>query len=86
MEHTPKTPVASTAYRALQEWCAQVVKVFWFNHTVNVNSLCQYVVQVGAQAQLGLIPGAEHDVFEAEAVLNHKLIGQPSGIHYLVHW
>ena len=42
--------------------------------------------QAGAPAQPGPIPGAAHDVYEAEAVLNHKLIGQSRRVHYLVHW
>ena len=33
-----------------------------------------------------LIPGAAHDIYEAEAVLNHKLIGPSRRVHYLVHW
>ena len=62
------------------------VKLFWFDPTVNVDSLRPYVVQEGAQAQPGQIPGAAHDVYEAEAVLNHKLIGPSRRVHYLVHW
>ena len=27
-----------------------------------------------------------HNVYTAEAVLNHKLIGLSSRVHYLVHW
>jgi len=42
--------------------------------------------QAGAPAQQGPIPGAAHDVYEAEAVLNHKLIGPSRRVHYLVHW
>ena len=44
------------------------------NPTVNVDSLCQHVVQVGALAQQGQIQGAAHDVYKAETVLNYKLI------------
>ena len=64
----------------------KVAKRFWFDPTVNVDSLRPYVVQAGALAQPVPIPGAAHDVYEAEAVLNHKLIEQSSSVHYLVHW
>ena len=49
----------------------KVAKLFQFDPTVNVDCLCPYVVLVGAPAQPGPIPGAAHDVYEAEAVLNH---------------
>ena len=64
----------------------KVAKRFWFDPTVNVDRLRPYVVQAGALAQPGPIPGAAHDVYTAEAVLNHKLIGPSRRVHYLVHW
>ena len=64
----------------------KVAKLFRFNPTVNVDSLLPYVVLAGAQAQPGQILGAAHKVYETEAVLNHKLIGLSSRVHYLVHW
>ena len=53
----------------------KAAKKFWFDPTVNVDCLCPYIEQAGAPAQPGLIPGAEHKVYKAEAVLNHKLMG-----------
>ena len=50
------------------------------------DSLRQYMELAGAQAQPGLIQGAAHDVYEAEAVLNHKLIWPSRSLHYLVDW
>ena len=64
----------------------KVAKRFRFDPTVNVDRLRPYVVRAGAPAQPGPIPGAAHDVYEAEAVLNHKLIGPSRRVHYLVHW
>ena len=64
----------------------KVVKLFWFDPTVNLFSLRPYMVLEGAPAQPGPIPGAVHDVYKAEVVLNHKLIGQSRCVHYLVHW
>ena len=71
---------------ALNAYLLKVVKLFRFYPTVNVDSLRLYMVLAGAPAQPGPIPGAAHDVYEAEAVLNHKLIGQSRSVHYLVHW
>ena len=64
----------------------KVAKRFLFNPTVNVDCLLPYMVIAGAQAQQGPILGAAHDVYEAEAVLNHKFIGQSRSVHYLIHW
>ena len=64
----------------------KVAKLFWFNPTVNLFRLRPYMVLEGAPAQPGPIPGAVHDVYKAEVVLNHKLIGQSRCVHYSVHW
>ena len=66
--------------------CSKWRKLFLFDPTVNVDCLRPYVARAGAPAQQGPIPGAAHDVYEAEAVLNHKLMGQSDRVHYLVHW
>ena len=64
----------------------KVAKLFLFDPTVNVDCLRQYMVLAGAPAQPGPIQEAAHDVYEAEAVLNHKLIEPSRCVHYLVHW
>ena len=64
----------------------KVAKRFRFDPTVNVDRLRPYVVRAGAPTQPGPIPGAAHDVYEAEAVLNHKQVGPSRRLHYLVHW
>ena len=40
----------------------------------------------GSPGSLGLIQGAERNIYKAEAVLNHQLVGSSSHMHYLVHW
>ena len=55
-------------------------KRFRFDPTVNVDRLRPYVVRAGAPAQPGPIPGAAHDVYEAEsqahrAVSSRTLLG-----------
>ena len=64
----------------------KVAKRFRFDPTVNVDRLRPYVVLARAPAQPGPIPGAAHDVYEAKAVLNHKLIRLSRCVHFLVHW
>ena len=53
----------------------KVAKRFWFNPTFNVDRLRPYGVRTGDPAPPGPLPGAAHDMYEVEAVLNHKLVG-----------
>ena len=66
----------------------KATKRFRFDTTVNVDRLRPYVVRAGAlsPAPSEPLPGAAHDVYEAEAVLNHKFVGPSGHVRYLVHW
>ena len=75
-------PFKVTKEAAPNAYLLKVAKGFRLDPTVNVDRLRPYVARAGAQAQPGPIPGAAHDVYEAEAVLNHKLMGQSRRVHY----
>ena len=81
-----KGPFKVIKEAAPNAYLLKVAKRFRFDPTVNVDCLRPYVVQTGALAQQGPIQGAAHDVYEAEAVLNHKQVGPSRRVHYLVHW
>ena len=57
-----------------------------YAHPVNVHRLRPYVARAEAPAPSEPIQGAARNIYEAEAVLNHKLVGSSHHMHYFVHW
>ena len=66
-----------------------------YAHPVNVDCLrpsseCRSPTPIrgegGSPGSIGTVQGATRDFYEADAVLNHKLVGSSCHMHYLVHW